>query len=76
MAQAVEEEVKEEKTEFDVKLTKFGEGTKIKVIKEVRNVLPDLKLAEVRLLDGWVDDGNSWCLGNRPRSWWKEHQLC
>ena len=38
----------EEKTEFDVRLTKFDEKAKIKVIKEIRNLMPDLKLAEVR----------------------------
>ena len=40
----------EEKTEFDVKLVAHEDKAKIKVIKEVRNILPDLKLAEVRLL--------------------------
>ena len=37
-----------EQTEFEVKLVKFDDKAKIKVIKEVRNILPDLKLAEVR----------------------------
>ena len=41
-------------TEFDVKLVKFGEKDKIKVIKEVRNILPDLKLAEVSVGSRWL----------------------
>jgi len=44
--------VVEEKTEFTVKLTKFDEKSKIKVIKEVRNILPDLKLADVSFWEG------------------------
>lgn len=43
----------EEKTEFDVKLVSHEDKAKIKVIKEVRNILPDLKLAEVRCLPRW-----------------------
>ncbi|EDQ90103.1 uncharacterized protein MONBRDRAFT_24571 [Monosiga brevicollis MX1] len=44
------EEPKEEQTEFDIKLVKFDDKAKIKVIKEVRNILPDLKLAEAKKL--------------------------
>ncbi|EGD74891.1 50S ribosomal protein L7/L12 [Salpingoeca rosetta] len=48
-AEAAAEPV-EEKTEFEVKLVKFEDKAKIKVIKEVRNILPDLKLAEAKKL--------------------------
>lgn len=46
---AVEEEVKEEKTIFDVKLTGFDAKSKIKVIKEVR-ALTGLGLKEAKAL--------------------------
>lgn len=38
----------EEKTEFDVKLTGFDTASKVKVIKEVRAVLPELGLKEAK----------------------------
>eukprot|EP01147_Barroeca_monosierra_P000335 gene335-3702_t len=37
-------------TEFEVKLVGFNDKSKIKVIKEVRNILPNLKLAEAKKL--------------------------
>jgi large subunit ribosomal protein L7/L12 len=40
----------EEKTEFDVKLDGFEAASKIKVIKEIRGVLPELGLKEAKEL--------------------------
>merc|ERR1712150_65028 len=50
---AVEEEEEEvevvpEQTEFTLKMTGFGEKDKIKVIKEVKKVLPDLNLVQAK----------------------------
>lgn len=42
--------VKEEQTEFDVTLDGFGASDKIKVIKEVRAVLPELGLKDAKVL--------------------------
>lgn len=39
----------EEKTEFDVELTEAG-GSKIKVIKAIREIMPELKLVEAKSL--------------------------
>eukprot|EP00891_Asterochloris_glomerata_P002618 jgi/Astpho2/2618/Aster-x0110 len=49
-AAAPAEEKKEEQTEFDVKLDGFDAAAKIKVIKEVRGVLPELGLKEAKEL--------------------------
>lgn len=50
-AAAVEEApAKEEQTEFDVTLDGFGASDKIKVIKEVRGVLPELGLKDAKVL--------------------------
>ena len=49
-AAAPAEEKKEEQTEFDVKLDGFEAAAKIKVIKEVRGVLPELGLKEAKEL--------------------------
>ena len=49
-AAAPVEEKKEEQTEFDVKLDGFDAAAKIKVIKEVRGVLPELGLKEAKEL--------------------------
>ena len=43
---------KEEQTEFDVTLDGFGASDKIKVIKEVRAVLPELGLKDAKVLVG------------------------
>jgi large subunit ribosomal protein L7/L12 len=48
-AEAVEEEVVVEKTEFDLKLAKFEPKSKIKLIKEVRQIA-DLGLKEAKAL--------------------------
>lgn len=39
----------EEQTEFDVELTEAG-GSKIKVIKAIREIMPELKLVEAKSL--------------------------
>lgn len=49
-APAQEAPVKEEQTEFDVTLDGFGPSDKIKVIKEVRAVLPELGLKDAKVL--------------------------
>ncbi|KAL3140834.1 hypothetical protein ABBQ32_005374 [Trebouxia sp. C0010 RCD-2024] len=49
-APAQEAPVKEEQTEFDVTLEGFGASDKIKVIKEVRAVLPELGLKDAKVL--------------------------
>ena len=49
-AAAPAEEKKEEPTEVDVKLDGFEAAAKIKVIKEVRGVLPELGLKEAKEL--------------------------
>ena len=49
-APAQEAPVKEEQTEFDVTLEGFGPSDKIKVIKEVRAVLPELGLKDAKVL--------------------------
>ena len=41
---------KEEQTEFDIVLDGFGASDKIKVIKEVRAVLPELGLKDAKVL--------------------------
>ena len=41
------EEKKEEKTEFTVKLTRYADDSKIKVIKEVKNLVEGLNLVQV-----------------------------
>lgn len=41
------EEKKEEQTEFTVKLMSFDEGGKIKLIKEVKNLVEGLNLVQV-----------------------------
>lgn len=41
---------KEEQTEFDIVLDGFGASDKIKVIKEVRSVLPELGLKDAKVL--------------------------
>lgn len=41
---------KEEQTEFDIILDGFGPSDKIKVIKEVRSVLPELGLKDAKVL--------------------------
>lgn len=41
---------KEEQTEFDVTLDGFGASDKIKVIKEVRSILPELGLKDAKVL--------------------------
>ena len=41
---------KEEQTEFDVTLESFGASDKIKVIKEVRAILPELGLKDAKVL--------------------------
>eukprot|EP00049_Salpingoeca_infusionum_P000040 m.36698 g.36698 ORF g.36698 m.36698 type:complete len:183 (+) comp10030_c0_seq1:401-949(+) len=43
-------EAVEEQTEFEIKLVGFDASSKIKIIKEVRSILPDLKLAEAKKL--------------------------
>ena len=43
---------KEEQTEFDVTLDSFGASDKIKVIKEVRAILPELGLKDAKVLVG------------------------
>lgn len=42
-------EAAEEQTEFDVELTEAG-GSKIKVIKAIREIMPELKLVEAKSL--------------------------
>ena len=49
-APAQEAPVKEEQTEFDVTLDGFGASDKIKVIKEVRAILPELGLKDAKVL--------------------------
>ncbi|KAL0052168.1 hypothetical protein WJX82_009083 [Trebouxia sp. C0006] len=41
---------KEEQSEFDVTLEGFGASDKIKVIKEVRAILPELGLKDAKVL--------------------------
>merc|ERR1719495_418107 len=43
-----EEEKEEEQTEFEVKLTAFDPATKIKLIKEIKNVVPGLNLVQAK----------------------------
>ena len=45
-ADAVEEK-KEEQTEFTVKLTAFDDGGKVKLIKEVKNIVEGMNLVQV-----------------------------
>ena len=45
---------KEEQSEFDVTLEGFGASDKIKVIKEVRAILPELGLKDAKVLVGFV----------------------
>lgn len=49
-AAAPEAAVAEVKTEFDLKLDGYDEKSKIKVIKEVRGILPELGLKEAKEL--------------------------
>ena len=49
-APAQEAAAKEEQTEFDVTLESFGASDKIKVIKEVRAILPELGLKDAKVL--------------------------
>lgn len=51
-APAQEAAAKEEQTEFDVTLDSFGASDKIKVIKEVRAILPELGLKDAKVLVG------------------------
>jgi large subunit ribosomal protein L7/L12 len=44
------EEKKEEKTEFTVKLTRYADDSKIKVIKEVKNLVEGLNLVQAKKL--------------------------
>lgn len=53
-APAQEAPVKEEQTEFDVTLDGFGASDKIKVIKEVRAILPELGLKDAKVLVSFV----------------------
>ena len=53
---------KEEQTEFDVTLESFGASDKIKVIKEVRAVLPELGLKDAKVLVGVLCFCNDVCL--------------
>lgn len=41
------EEVKEEQTEFTVKLTAFNDGGKVKLIKEIKNLVEGMNLVQV-----------------------------
>ncbi|KNC75883.1 hypothetical protein SARC_11598 [Sphaeroforma arctica JP610] len=45
---AAEEEKKEEQTEFTVKLTKFDEKSKVKLIREVKTLMPNLNLVQAK----------------------------
>ena len=46
---AVTEEVKEEQTEFTIKLTGFDDGGKVKLIKEVKTLMEGMNLVQVKL---------------------------
>ena len=39
--------MKEEPTEFTVKLTKFDTDSKVKLIKEIKNLIPGINLVQV-----------------------------
>lgn len=41
------EPVKEEQTEFTVTLTKFDDGSKVKLIKEIKIIMPEMNLVQV-----------------------------
>lgn len=41
------EEEKEEPTEFTIKLIKFDAANKVKLIKEIKNIVPGLNLVQV-----------------------------
>ena len=43
--------VKEEPTEFTVKLTAFDAAAKVKLIKQVKSVMADMNLVQVRQID-------------------------
>jgi ribosomal protein L7/L12 len=45
-SEAAEEE-KEEQTEFTVKLTAFDAGGKVKLIKEIKNIIEGMNLVQV-----------------------------
>ena len=63
---------KEEQTEFDVTLDGFGASDKIKVIKEVRSILPELGLKDAKVLVGLLN-AFTWHL-HRPRHKWQPEQ--
>ena len=50
MQEAEPEPPKEEQTEFAIKLVKFEDGSKIKLIKEIKSLLPELNLVQVSVL--------------------------
>ena len=54
--------VKEEQTEFDVSLDGFGASDKIKVIKEVRAILPELGLKDAKVLVSFVQCQHCICV--------------
>eukprot|EP00795_Rhopilema_esculentum_P009420 gene9420-17135_t len=46
--EAEPEPQKEEQTEFTIKLTKFDDGSKIKLIKEIKALLPEMNLVQAK----------------------------
>jgi len=69
----IPQEKPKEKTVFNVKLESFDAGSKPKVIREVKALVPNLTLMDVRIMIPFRYRCLTFVIISRPRSLWNPY---